>query len=153
MLLCVHAGLGALAGSFLPGSASAVLFGLGSHAALDAIRHEDNCSALGQGNTLASVADALLTFGFLAALASKGGRSRATLCAAAGALPDLEMLLPWNSHSSRNPRWLFPSHAIPALHSTVCPASISLRSQLLLALCCWGVVLAGQRSTGEAIDG
>ena len=144
MLLCVHAGVGALVGRRLPGRAAAVLLGIGAHAALDAIRHVDNGGddpAAVDG--LACLADALLAAVGIASLGLLGGwGSRATLGAISGALPDLELALPWNRGSLGDARFLFPSHAVARLHSCLSPFPLSLRVQAALAAFVWVLALS-----------
>lgn len=138
MLLCAHAGLAALLGQVLPGRTAAILAGIGSHAALDAIRHEDNGADPGTTNLFSAAADTLLTLGCVAILARHDGLgSRGALCAIAGALPDLEQLFPWNAGRPTGPGWLFPSHALGWLHSSVLPLHVSLRAQAIVALVLW----------------
>jgi len=146
VLLCVHAGVGALVGRRLPGRAAAVLLGVGAHAALDAIRHDDNGGADPAAVVgLACLADALLAAFGIAALGLLGGwGSRATLGAISGALPDLELALPWNRRSLRGSRFLFPSHAVARLHSCLSPVAVPLRVQAALAAFVWVLALTAE---------
>jgi len=135
--------MGALIGRLLPGRAAAVLLGVGAHAALDAIRHHDNGGDDPAAvDALACLADAGLTALGIAALGLLGGwGSRATLGAISGALPDLELALPWNRRP-RGTRLLFPSHAIARLHSCLSPFPVPLRFQAALAAFVWVLALS-----------
>jgi hypothetical protein len=98
VLLSVHAGVGALVGHRLPGPVAAALHGLGSHAALDAIWHDDNGGddPRSADRRACAVDLGLALLGILALGLLGGWRSRALVGAVAGALPDLELALPWN---------------------------------------------------------
>jgi hypothetical protein len=86
--LCVHAGVGALVGHRLPGRLAAALLGIGSHAALDAIRHDDNGGDDPRSADLRACATDLgLAAVGIALLALLGGwRSRAVVGRVQGAL-------------------------------------------------------------------
>src|SRR5262245_24538944 len=119
--------------------------GLGSHAALDAIRHDDNGGDDPRSADLrACAADVAIAVVGIAALGLLGGwRSRAMVGAIAGALPDLELALPWNRCTVGQARLLFPSHAAERLHSCISPFRFSLRLQGLLAALLWTLALTG----------
>jgi hypothetical protein len=148
LLLCAHAGFGALIGQSLPHHGAALLLGLGSHAALDAIRHDDNGGDdPTKADLLACAFDTAATVGGIALLAWLGGwGSRATVGAISGALPDVELALPWNRRQVADSWLVFPSHAIAWLHSTVAPFRLSLRSQVALAALCWLIALANTQT-------
>lgn len=115
-MYCVtHFALGAMLGAMAPVRGVAVLAGLTSHAALDAIPHSD------YRRTVQGVLDVAATC-FLAACLTRGGFGPYAMWGgAAAALPDLEVAAAYLFPGAYQPlgrfRLVFPSHSGLVPHS------------------------------------
>ena len=131
MIVAAHVAAGALGGVLAPSRAVAVAVGLVLHTAGDRVPHEDTGSRPFEAAT--GVA------GVLALALVRGPFDRATVGAAASALPDVEHLVPLPRPGGRK---LFPSHRFEGWHRA--GRVLPVAAQLVAAGAVVGALLAAR---------